>query len=86
MRNKLKGCCDHVPSLFIFNELRVNNSLSRESYTVFKLSYTWVPWIVVFKFMMHTTEFYIALGSAIVLGAIVLDLRFEKTSSQEDKV
>lgn len=44
------------------------------------------PWIVVFKFMMHTTEFYIALGSAIVLGAIVLDLRFEKTSSQEDKV
>lgn len=43
-------------------------------------------WIVVFKFMMHTTEFYIALGSAIVLGAIVLDLRFEKTSSQEDKV
>jgi len=35
---------------------------------------------------MHTTEFYIALGSAIVLGAIVLDLRFEKTSSQEDKV
>ncbi|MGG2108450.1 hypothetical protein [Lysinibacillus pakistanensis] len=43
-------------------------------------------WIVVFKFMMHTTEFYIALGSAIVLGAIVLDLRFEKISSQEDKV
>lgn len=43
-------------------------------------------WIVVFKFMMHTTEFYIALGSAIVLGAIVLDLRFEKSSSQEDKV
>ncbi|MGG2053199.1 hypothetical protein ABFY48_02285 [Lysinibacillus pakistanensis] len=43
-------------------------------------------WIVVFKFMMHTTEFYIALGSAIVLGAIVLDLRIEKISSQEDKV
>jgi len=43
-------------------------------------------WIVVFKFMMHTTEFYIALGSAIVLGAIVLGLRFEKSSSQEDKV
>ena len=43
-------------------------------------------WIVVFKFMMHTTEFYVALGSAIVLGAIVLDLRFEKSSSQEDKV
>lgn len=43
-------------------------------------------WIVVFKFMVHTTEFYMAIGSAIVLCAIVFDLGFDKTLDIKDKM
>jgi len=36
--------------------------------------------------MVHTTEFYMAIGSAIVLCAIVFDLGFEKTLDIKDKM
>jgi hypothetical protein len=35
--------------------------------------------------MVHTTEFYMAIGSAIVLCAVVLDLGFDKTLNVKDK-
>ncbi|EON73460.1 hypothetical protein ABIA69_004198 [Lysinibacillus parviboronicapiens] len=37
-------------------------------------------WSVVFKFMVHTTEFYLAIGACIVLCGVVLDFGFERTS------
>ncbi|MFJ6211249.1 hypothetical protein [Lysinibacillus sp. NPDC092081] len=43
-------------------------------------------WIVVFKFMAHTSAFYMAIGSAIVLGAVVLDLGYDKTVNEKDKM
>jgi len=44
------------------------------------LGYTW---IVVFKFMAQTTAFYVAIGSAIVLCAVVFDLGYDKTINKE---
>ncbi len=43
-------------------------------------------WVVVFKFMMHTTEFYMAVGSAIVLCAVALGVRFDRTPNDQDKI
>ncbi|AVK98300.1 hypothetical protein FCT18_18585 [Lysinibacillus sphaericus] len=42
-------------------------------------------WSVVLKFIMHTTEFYIAIGACIVLCSVVLDFGFDKTANLKDK-
>jgi len=41
-------------------------------------------WLVVFKFMAHTSAFYMVIGSAIVLCAVVLDLGYDKTLNEKD--
>ncbi|KMY29238.1 hypothetical protein ACZ11_19200 [Lysinibacillus xylanilyticus] len=47
------------------------------------LGYTW---LVVFKFMAQTSAFYLAIGSAVVLCAVVLDLGYDKTLNEKDKM
>lgn len=37
-------------------------------------------WTVVFKFLLNTTEFYIALGACIILCSVVIDFGFDRTS------
>jgi len=44
------------------------------------LGYTW---IVVFKFMAQTTAFYVAIGSAVVLCAVVFDLGYDKAINKD---
>ncbi|OXS77098.1 hypothetical protein B1B04_01465 [Lysinibacillus sp. KCTC 33748] len=44
------------------------------------LGYTW---IVVFKFMAQTAAFYVAIGSIVVLCAVVLDLGYDKTINKD---
>jgi len=43
-------------------------------------------WLVVFKFMVQTSAFYMAIGSAVVLCAVVLDLGYDKTVNEKDKM
>jgi len=43
-------------------------------------------WSVVFKFIFHTTEFYMAIGACIVLCSVVLDVGFDRTDNVKDKV
>lgn len=37
-------------------------------------------WAVVFKFLLHTTEFYMALGACIILCSVVIDFGFDRSS------
>lgn len=37
-------------------------------------------WTVVFKFLLHTTEFYLAIGACIILCSVVIDFGFDRTS------
>ncbi|GAB0167581.1 hypothetical protein LSPCS325_10180 [Lysinibacillus sp. CTST325] len=36
--------------------------------------------------MAHTSAFYMAIGSAVVLCAVVLDLGYDKTLDEKDKM
>lgn len=37
-------------------------------------------WSVVFKFLLHTTEFYLAVGACIILCSVVIDFGFDRSS------